>query len=46
VSMEEVLRRLDRLEREVEALKRMGRGVLERLLEAVDIMLEVVREAE
>jgi len=42
--MGDVLRRLDRLEREVEALKRLGRGVLERLLEAVDVMLEVVRE--
>jgi len=41
--MEDVLRRLDRLEREVEALKRGGRGVLERLLEAVDVMLEAVR---
>ena len=42
--MGDVLRRLDRLEREVEALKRLGRGVLERLLEAVDVMLEAVRE--
>ena len=42
--MEDVLRRLDRLEREVEALKRVGRGILERLLEAVDVMLEAVRE--
>jgi len=31
--MDDVLRRLDRLEREVETLKRLGRGVLERLLE-------------
>ena len=42
--MDDVLRRLDRLEREVEALKRLGRGILKRLLEAVDVMLEAVRE--
>jgi len=42
--MDDVLRRLDSLEHEVEALKRLGRSVLERLLEAVDVMLEAVRE--
>ena len=42
--MEDVLRRLDRLEREVEALKRLGRSVLERLVEAVDLVLEIAKE--
>ena len=42
--MENVLHRLDRLESEVGALKRLVRDVLEMLMKAFDVMLEAVRE--